>query len=81
MARWPASTRPKHLGLHRPCALKVMDPALVMKQPVIREQFWAEARVAANLLHPHIVTIHNLGSADGFHFIEMEYVPGRHDAA
>ena len=66
----------EHMGLRRPCALKVMDPALVMKQPVIREQFWAEARVVANLLHPHIVTIHNLGSADGFHFIEMEYVPG-----
>ena len=66
----------KHLGLHRPCALKVIDPALVMKQPVTREQFWAEARVAANLLHPNIVTIHNLGSAFAFHFIEMEYVPG-----
>ena len=66
----------KHLGLHRPCALKVIDPALVMKQPVTREQFWAEARVAANLLHPNIVTIHNLGSAFGFHFIEMEYVTG-----
>jgi eukaryotic-like serine/threonine-protein kinase len=66
----------QHLGLRRPCALKVMDPTLVIAQPVTREQFWAEARVAANLLHPHIVTIHNLGSADGFHFIEMEYVPG-----
>jgi serine/threonine-protein kinase len=66
----------QHLGLRRACALKIMDPALVREQPVTREQFWAEARVAANLLHPHIVTIHNLGSADGFHFIEMEYVPG-----
>ena len=33
-------------------------------------------RAAANLLHPHVVTIHNLGSVDGHHFIEMEYVPG-----
>jgi serine/threonine protein kinase len=66
----------KHLGLGRPCALKVMDPALVARQPGIREQFWAEARAAANLLHPHVVTIHNLGSVQGFHFIEMEYIRG-----
>jgi serine/threonine protein kinase len=53
-----------------------MDPALDVEQPLIRDQFWAEARAAANLIHPHIVTIHNLGSMEGFHFIEMEYVPG-----
>jgi serine/threonine-protein kinase len=66
----------KHLGLGRPCALKIMDPGLVSRQPGIREQFWAEARAAANLLHPHVVTIHNLGSVQGFHFIEMEYIRG-----
>jgi serine/threonine-protein kinase len=66
----------RHLGLGRYCALKVLDPELVTAQPEIREQFWAEARAAANLLHPHVVTIHNLGSVDGFHFIEMEYIPG-----
>ena len=51
----------KHLGLGRPCALKIMDPRLVERQPGLRQQFWAEARAAANLLHPHVVTIHNLG--------------------
>jgi serine/threonine-protein kinase len=66
----------RHLGLLRPCALKVMDPALVREQPEIREQFWAEARAVANLLHPHVVTIHNLGSVESIDFIEMEYIPG-----
>jgi serine/threonine-protein kinase len=66
----------RHLGLHRPCALKVLDSKLVSEQPGLRKQFWAEARAAANLIHPHVVTIHNLGRAQGFHFIEMEYVPG-----
>jgi serine/threonine protein kinase len=66
----------KHLGLGRPCALKIMDPDLVARQPSIREQFWAEARAAANLFHPHVVTIHNLGCVRGFHFIEMEYIRG-----
>jgi serine/threonine-protein kinase len=66
----------KHLGLERHCALKVMDAEVVARQPWIREQFWAEARAAANLVHPHIVTVHNLGSVGGYHFIEMEFVPG-----
>ena len=66
----------RHLGLGRHCALKVMDPALDVEQPGIRNQFWAEARAAANLIHPHVVTIHNLGSLESLHFIEMEYVAG-----
>ena len=68
--------RAEHLGLHRPCAIKVMNPGLVSKQPQIRERFWAEARAVAHLLHPHVVTIHNLGSDRGFDYIEMEYIPG-----
>ena len=68
--------RGEHLGLARPCAIKVMNPGLLVAQPSIREQFWAEARAAANLVHPHVVTVHNLGSDRGYHFIEMEYVPG-----
>ena len=68
--------RADHLGLHRPCAIKVMNPGLVKQQPHVRERFWAEARSVANLLHPHVVTIHNLGSDRGYHFIEMEYVAG-----
>jgi serine/threonine-protein kinase len=53
-----------------------MSPGLVAKQPQVRERFWAEARAVANLLHPHVVTIHNLGSDRGYHFIEMEYIEG-----
>src|SRR5262249_20412668 len=66
----------RHTALDRACALKIMDTALVARHPDIREQFWAEARAIAKVLHPHIVTIYNLDSADGHHFIEMEYVPG-----
>jgi serine/threonine-protein kinase len=66
----------RHVGLDRTCALKIMDPRLVSKHPATREQFWAEARAAANLVHPHVVTVHNLGTDRGFDYIEMEYVPG-----
>jgi len=68
--------RARHVGLDRLCALKIMDPRLVSRQPAVREQFWAEARAAAKLSHPHVVTIYNLGVDRGYHFIEMEYVPG-----
>jgi serine/threonine-protein kinase len=53
-----------------------MNPGLVAKQPQIRERFWAEARAVANLVHPHVVMVHNLGSDRGYHFIEMEYISG-----
>ena len=66
----------EHQFLCRPCAIKVLNPGLVARQPQVREQFWAEARVVANLVHPHVVTVHNLGSDRDYHFIEMEYVPG-----
>ena len=65
-----------HLGLDRICALKILNPRLVSSHRVNRDQFWAEARAAANLIHPHVVTIHNLGSDQGYDFIEMEYVAG-----
>ncbi len=65
-----------HLGLERASALKIIDPRLVARTPRARDQFWAEARAAAKLVHPHVVTIHNVGSDDGYDFIEMEYVPG-----
>ena len=66
----------EHLTLFRPCALKILNPGLLARQPDTREHFWAEARVVANLVHPNIVTVHNLGSDRGYHFIEMEYVDG-----
>ena len=66
--------RAEHLTLCRPCAIKVLNPGLLARQPQVREQFWAEARFVANLVHPHVVTVHNLGSDRDYHFIEMEYV-------
>ena len=71
--------RAKHLGLDRICAFKIMNPRLVSRHGINRDQFWAEARAAANLIHPHVVTIHNLGSDQGYDFIEMEYVAGAMD--
>lgn len=65
--------RARHLGLKRISALKIIDASL-NAGPESRDQFWAEARAAANLVHPHVVTIHNMGTEEGFDYIEMEYI-------
>jgi serine/threonine-protein kinase len=67
-----------HVGLGRICALKVLHPELVRQQPRVVEWLEGEARAVAGLIHPNIVTVHNLGQDRGYHFVEMEYVRGGH---
>jgi serine/threonine-protein kinase len=69
--------RAHHLTLERPCALKVLNRQLVSRNTQFIQMFFAEARAAAALVHPNVVTIHNIGFDEGLHLIEMEYVPGR----
>jgi eukaryotic-like serine/threonine-protein kinase len=66
-----------HEMLQRPCAIKVLDPALVRRQPAAVNMFVSEARAAASLVHPHVVTVHNVGEQDDQHFIELEYISGQ----
>lgn len=67
--------RATHNTLYRPCAIKILAPRTGYRDMV--ELFLAEARAAAALVHPHIVTVHNIGHSHGLHYIELEYVPGR----
>lgn len=67
----------QHLHLHRPCALKILSPEVVAANPDYVERFRNEGRAAASLIHPNIVTVHSLGEEHGFHFLEMEFLPGR----
>lgn len=68
--------RAKHNTLYRPCAIKILAPRRGSGEEMV-ELFLAEARAAASLVHPHIVTVHNIGQKDAMHFIELEYVPGQ----
>lgn len=66
-----------HHGLHRQCALKILNPELAGEERDYVERFQNEGRAAAALVHPNIVTVHAIGQANGWYFLEMEFVPGR----
>ncbi len=61
--------------LDRLVAVKRLS-AEVLAEPGMRERFLREARSAARLQHPNIVTVHEFGEADGVPFIAMELLEG-----
>jgi serine/threonine-protein kinase len=61
--------------LDRAVALKTIFPEMLAEQGM-RERFLREARSAARLQHPNIVTIYEFGEADGVPFIAMELLGG-----
>lgn len=63
----------RHLTLERPCALKVLK-ADCGDEDI--SDFLAEARMAANLIHPNIVRLHTIGEQESHPFLELEYVDG-----
>lgn len=67
--------RARDLMLERPVALKILRQDYSDNEP-FRERFRLEARAAANLSHPNIVTVHDFGYDDDRLYLVMEYVPG-----
>jgi serine/threonine-protein kinase len=63
------------LNLQREVAVKILRTDLI-EDPNFRARFLQEARSAANLTHPNIVTIYDFGHDSGQFFIIMEYVEG-----
>jgi serine/threonine-protein kinase len=69
--------RGTHVLLNKPVAIKLIRPELVTSQDIV-ERFFREARAAAKLAHPNIVTVHDLGQTeDGTLYIIMEIVDGQ----
>lgn len=62
--------------LDRPVALKLMHPEYARDQAFI-ERFRREAKAAASLNDPRIVSIFDWGSDGGTYYIVMEYVEGQ----
>ncbi len=67
--------RAMDLMLQRNVAVKVLKEDY-SADLAFRERFRQEARSAANLSHPNIVTVHDFGLDQGHLFIVMEYIPG-----
>ena len=62
--------------LQRQVALKVLSGDVAL-DPDRRERFEREARAAAALNHPNIVTIHSVEEADGVPFLTLELIDGQ----
>jgi tRNA A-37 threonylcarbamoyl transferase component Bud32 len=62
-------------SLQRRVALKVVRPDRLADDIAV-ERFRREARAAAQLRHPNIVTVYDLVRQDDMHFLVMEYVAG-----
>ena len=56
-------------------ALKALAPE-VLADPDLLMRFYREAQAAANLQHPNVVTIYDLGEISGSPYIAMELVEG-----
>jgi serine/threonine-protein kinase len=64
------------LQLGRNVALKVLHSRFAADAE-FRERFRREARSAAGLQHPNVVSIYDRGEWDGNYYIAMEYLDGR----
>ncbi len=62
--------------LKRKVALKIL-PAEYTSHDERVQRFEREARAISALNHPNIVTIHDIGNADGINYIATEYVEGK----
>jgi len=62
--------------LGRKVALKVLFDDVTRGEDWVR-RFEQEARATSSLNHPNIITIYEVGQADGSHFISAEFIDGR----
>jgi serine/threonine-protein kinase len=66
----------RQLILNRIVAVKMILAGSLANEAEVR-RFESEAQLAAQLQHPHIVAIHEIGKQDGQPYFSMDYVQGR----
>jgi eukaryotic-like serine/threonine-protein kinase len=66
----------RQMSLDRQVAVKVLRSDLATDEAYVR-RFEREARAAADLAHPNIVQIFEIGNTQGLHYIAQEFVDGR----
>lgn len=62
--------------LDRKVALKLLPSEFTAHKDRLR-RFIQEAKTASSLNHPNIITIHEIGQAEGAHFIATEFIDGQ----
>ena len=67
--------RAEHINLRRRAAIKIIAPELA-EDSDFRERFNREARIAAALQHPNIVTVYDAGEEEGLLYLAMQYIQG-----
>jgi serine/threonine protein kinase len=67
--------RARDTRLGRDVAIKVL-PAHLSADPDLKQRMEREARAISSLNHPHICTLHDIGSQDGVDFLVMEHLDG-----
>ena len=65
----------KDTRLDRTVAIKVL-PEHLAGSPELKARFEREAKAISQLNHPHICTLHDVGSQDGVDYLVMEYIEG-----
>ena len=65
----------KDTRLDRTVAIKVL-PSHLSDDAGLKERFEREARAVSSLNHPHICTLHDIGSENGVDFMVMEHIEG-----
>ncbi len=65
----------RQISLERDVAVKVLSLAALGNQEAVN-RFRTEAVTAGSLMHPNIVAVHEVGLAEGQHYLVMDYVPG-----
>jgi serine/threonine protein kinase len=68
--------RARDTRLDRVLAIKVLPPDLA-RNPELRKRLEREARAVSSLNHPHICTLHDIGSQDEIDLLVMEYLEGQ----
>src|SRR5262252_8047758 len=67
--------RARDTRLERTVAIKIL-PAQFSSDPVRKQRFEREAKAISSLNHPHICTLHDVGSQDGVDYLVMECLEG-----
>lgn len=64
-----------HESLNQEFVLKILNPALTGAEDTV-DRFFREAQACAQLNHPSIVAIQNVGQDNGVYYIRMEFIEG-----